>query len=148
MQRYFAIILLLVLFFIAEPTPVYKGCDLYAHFIFHFHHSNIFHLLANASCVLSLKKLRWVESYIIAVLCSFLIIEPTVGISGVLFAGIGIGIGRKAYMKGLLRCTATAFLIGLLPGVSLVFHLVSLIVGYTYGWCVESYRIYRRCRAS
>lgn len=148
MQRYFAIILLLVLFFIAEPTPVYKGCDFYAHFIFHFHHSNIFHLLANASCILSLKKLRWSESYIIAVLCSLLIVEPTVGVSGILFAGIGIGIGQRAYIKGLLRCTATASLIGLLPGVSLVFHLVSLIVGYAYGWCVESYRIYRRCRAS
>lgn len=148
MQRYFAIILLLVLFFVTEPTPVYKGCDFYAHFIFHFHHSNIFHLLANASCILALKKLRWVESYAIAVLCSFLITVPTVGISGILFAAIGMDIGKRAYMKGLLRCSVTALLIGLLPGVSLVFHLLSLISGYAYGWCVESYRIYRRCRTS
>ena len=146
MQRYLAIISLLVLFFFTEPTPVYEGCDLPAHFLFHFHHSNIFHLLANASCILALKKIRWIESYFIAVVCSFLIVEPTVGISGILFAAIGSGIGKRAYLKGLLRCSIMAFLFGLLPGVSLVFHLVSLISGYAYGWCVESYRIYRRCR--
>lgn len=148
MQRYFVIILLLVLFFTAEPTPVYEGCELLPHFVFHFHHSNIFHLLANASCILALKRIRWVESYVIAVLCSLLIVEPTVGISGILFAAIGMNIGKRAYLKGFFRCSVTAFLIGLLPGVSLVFHLLSLISGYAYGWCIESYRIYRRCRTS
>lgn len=145
MQRYFAVITLLVLFFTTEPTPVHEGCDLSARLFFHFHHSNFFHLLANASCIFAIRKIRWFESYIIAFLCSFFVTDPTVGISGILFSAIGMNIGKKAYVKGLLKCSVTALAIGLLPGVSLVYHLVSLLSGYAYGWCAESIRIYRRC---
>lgn len=144
MQRYLPLITLLVLYLTTEPTPVYKGCDILSHFTFHFNHANIWHLLANSSCVLAVRKIRWVESYAIAVACSFLVIEPTVGLSGILFSAIGLNLGKRSFTKGLFRCFVTAFLIGLLPGVSLVYHLVTLLAGYAYGWCAESIRLYRR----
>lgn len=135
-KRYSVILILLVLFFLSEPTPVYKGCELLHRFIFHFHHSNIWHLLANASCIYAMRKFRWLESYAVAFGCSWLIVEPTVGISGMVFAAIGFNLGEKRMWKGLLKCAISAVLFGLMPGVSMLFHVMCLFVGFVsiYLW--------------
>ena len=124
------ILILLVLYIFPEPTPCFYGCEFSAHFLFHFYHSNIWHLLANASCIYAMRRFRWLESYVIAVVCSFFIVEPTVGISGMVFAAIGCNLGERGMWKGLLKCGVSAFLFGLLPGVSMVFHLLCLLNGY------------------
>ena len=131
-KRLLAILILLVLFFISEPTPVYPGCDFLHRFTFHFHHSNIWHLLANASCIYVMKKFRWIEAYVIAVLCSWVIMTPTVGISGMVFAAIGCNLGGRRLWKALLKCSVSAMLFGLLPGVSMLFHLACLWLGFGF----------------
>lgn len=146
LQKVILYIAILVLFITGEPTSVHYGSDFSSHFIFHFYHANIWHLLANASCVYVMKKIRWIEAYLIAVLCSFVIVNPTIGLSGVLFAAIGINIGKNSYTKGLVRCSLSALIFGLLPNVSLLFHLSTLLIGYCYGWIVETWRLYRRCK--
>ena len=148
MRKIIVLILLLVLFIFLEPTPVFKGCEFINHFVFHFFHANVWHLLGNGVCLWVMKRMNWAASYVVAVLCSFLIVEPTVGMSGIIFSAIGINLGRRSDSVRLGRCAVSAVLFGLLPGVSLVFHLISLLVGFGYGWSIESYRIYRRCRAS
>lgn len=137
--------LLILVLLLAEPTPVFKGCALSARFMFHFHHANIFHLLANAVCFYSMRKIRWAEAYVIAVACSFFVVHPTVGLSGLLFAAAGINMGKQGNGKGASVCLLSALLCGLLPGVSLVLHVSSFLTGFAYGWCIETYRIYRRC---
>lgn len=139
-MRYFVLILLAVLYLTTEPTPCFLGCDLSAHFLFHFYHSNFWHLLANGSCIYVMKKFRWLESYVIAVVCSWLIVEPTVGISGMVFAAIGCNLGERKVWKGLMKCSVSAVLFGLLPGVSMIFHLACLLVGYFTQYLWRKYR--------
>lgn len=129
-KRYCVILILLVLYFLSEPTPVYQGCDILPRFIFHFYHSNIWHLLANASCIYAMKKFRWLESYAVAFLCSWLIVTPTVGISGIVFAAIGFNLGERESWKGLLKCSFSAVLFGLMPNVSMLFHVACLFIGF------------------
>ena len=131
-KRLFIILILLVLYFISEPTPVYPGCDLLHRFTFHFNHSNIWHLLANASCIYVMKKFRWIESYVISVLCSWVILSPTVGISGMVFAAIGCNLGKRRLWKLLFECSLSAALFGILPGVSMLFHLACLWSGFAF----------------
>ena len=129
-KRLLAILILLVLFFISEPTPVFPGCDFLHRFTFHFHHSNIWHLLANASCIYVMKKFRWIESYVISFLCSWVILSPTVGFSGMVFAAIGCNLGKIGSLKWLGKCMLSAVVFGILPGVSMIFHLSCLSSGY------------------
>ena len=129
-KRYAVILILLVLYFFSEPTPVFQGCDILHRFVFHFHHSNIWHLLANASCIYVMKKFRWLESYAVASLCSWLIVCPTIGISGMVFAAIGFNLGEKRMWRGLMKCLFSAVLFGLMPNVSMLFHVSCLLVGF------------------
>lgn len=142
-KRISVILILLVLFFISEPTPAYQGCEIWHRFIFHFYHSNIWHLMANASCIYVIRKFRWSECYVIAVLCSWLIVNPTVGISGMVFAAIGCNLGELRRWKGLLKCAVSAVVFGLLPGVSMLFHLGCLCLGVVWG-CV--YRVFKEVK--
>ena len=137
-KKIIVILILLVLYLLSEPTPVFQGCKIWHHFIFHFYHSNIWHLLANASCIYAMKKFRWLESYAVAFLCSWLIVTPTVGISGIVFSAIGFNLGERGMWKGLLKCSFSAVLFGLMPGVSMLFHVACLLVGFLsiYLWRV------------
>lgn len=141
MRKVVVLISLLVLFLLLEPTPVYKGCGFLNHLIFHFYHANIWHLLGNGLCIYAMKRMNWAVAYVIAVVCSFAIVSPTVGMSGIIFAAIGIRMGCFANVKGLWRCCISAILFGLLPGVSLVFHLLSLLAGFAYGYRCTKYRL-------
>lgn len=139
-MKYIVLILLAVLYFTTEPTPCFYGCELTARLLFHFYHSNIWHLIANGTCIYAMRKFCWIESYVIAFLCSWVIISPTVGISGMVFAAIGCNLGSQNMRKGLLKCGASAVLFGILPGVSMSFHLACLIVGYFTKYLWRKYR--------
>lgn len=136
-MKYAVLILLAVLYLTTEPTPCFQGCGFSSRLIFHFHHSNVWHLLANASCIYVMKKFRWFEAYAIAVGCSFVIVQPTVGISGMVFAAIGCNLGEHGLWKALLKCGVSAVLFGLLPGVGMMFHLACLSVGYLFTRCAK-----------
>ena len=129
-KRIVVILIFLVLYLTTEPTPVYPGCEILHRFIFHFYHTNIWHLMANASCIYVMKKFCWWEAYILAVVCSWVIVSPTLGLSGVIFAAIGCNLGERGAWKGLCKCGLSAVLFGLMPGVSMVFHLVCLVSGF------------------
>ena len=129
-KEMFVILILLVLHFTSEPTPVYTGCDILHRITFHFHHSNIWHLLANASCIYAIRNFRWIESFVVASICSFVVTCPTVGISGLVFAAIGFNLGHSGKWKALLKCSLSAVVFGLMPGVSMLFHLACLLVGF------------------
>lgn len=146
MTRYIIITVLAVLHFTAVPVPVYDGSPLYSHLFFHFFHANIFHLSGNAMCVALLRNVRWVEAYVIATLGSLWIDVPTIGFSGVIFSAIGIWYGYSAEYQKALRSLAYAVVTGMLPGVSMSYHIISLLSGFAYGWTIESIRIYRRIR--
>lgn len=136
-MKYAVLILLAVLYLTTEPTPCSQGCDFSSRLIFHFHHSNVWHLLANASCIYVMKQFRWLESYVIAVLCSFIIEQPTIGISGMVFAAIGCNLGKRGLWKGLIKCGVSAVVFGLLPGVSMLFHVTCLSAGYLFTRCTK-----------
>lgn len=131
-MKYAVLILLAVLYLTTEPTPCFNGCDFPRRLIFHFHHSNIWHLLANASCIYVMKKFRWSESYVISVLASWVIVHPTVGISGMIFAAIGCNCGERNLWKSLWKCGISAVVFGLMPGVSMLFHVVCLSAGFAW----------------
>lgn len=126
--------LLLLVYLVCTPTPAYSGCGLTDRLTFHFFHSNIWHLMANGLCIWVMKRIRWVEAYVIAVVCSACIVHPTVGISGLIFAAIGLNLGAvKGTGKWLARTAVYAVVFGLLPGVSMVFHLTTLCIGFLWG---------------
>lgn len=139
-MRYIVLTLLAVLYFTTEPTPCFYGCEFTARFLFHFYHSNIWHLIANGTCIYAMRKFCWIESYVIAFLCSWVIINPTVGISGMVFAAIGCNLGKRCMWKGLFKCSITALLFGLLPGVSMAFHLTCLLSGFFTHYLWREYR--------
>lgn len=132
--KYVVLPILLTLFLMTEPTPVYEGCDPLARLTFHFYHTNFWHLLANGLCLWVMKRIRWVEAYVTAVVCSVCIVHPTIGMSGVIFAAIGLNLGvAKGGLKRLMKTAAYAVVFGLLPGVSMGFHLMTLGMGWILG---------------
>ena len=96
-------------------------------------HANVFHLAANLYCLWLLRKVHWLPAFVIAALASLLAPTPTVGLSGFLFASIGVSCGRNLLWKQCLITLAICMLWGLFPSVSLFVHVVSLLTGYAYG---------------
>lgn len=87
----------------AHYIGFYEGCSLYTRFIYPIFHASFFHMAFNAYCfVLIMRILRKTKamsdaliliiSYISAVACTFVseMSLPTIGLSGVIYAMIGI----------------------------------------------------------
>ena len=136
-----SIVVVYILTWNNTPLAAYEGCPFINRFGYMFFHANVFHLIANIICIWSIKRHYW-ESVAIGVICSFAATSPTIGISGVIFATIGITCGIHMNRKALLYSLATALIIGLMPSISLLLHIWALIIGYIYGWCRETIRIY------
>jgi hypothetical protein len=99
----------------------------------HFIHANVFHLAGNLLCLwwMPVSLTRLLAGYALAVACAALC-PPCVGLSGVLFAIIGMAYGERR-PKGVWRCLLFCFAAGLLPGMALMFHLSTLLTGYVAG---------------
>lgn len=86
--------------FIASPDNAgfFPGSSFVSHLTYSFCHANIFHLAANLVVLWSLRnRICLCASLFAAVLASFLptyVSQPTVGLSGVIFAAIGIMWGK------------------------------------------------------
>ena len=156
---------LLVVWWLYGPTVGYAsggtaGHCFLGHFLWPLSHANVWHLAGNLYflwVVLKEGRLYMRESYVMAVLCSFLPVVPglwdilpaddsagvvaTCGFSGVLCAMIGVRWGR--WMKGCHGMTAYGtFARRVLPFVAVGFviphvnwsiHLYCLMAGVVYG---------------
>jgi len=129
--------LVIVLWYVFLPKHGYPG-DLSGHFVYVFSHANIFHLLANLLCFWLIPcRLFLLSSYLIGVLCSFLpcfCSEETVGMSGVLFAIVGISWGRIGKFRDMVWRNKWFLVIPLfLPHVNGLLHIYCMLVGYLFG---------------
>ena len=82
-------------------------------------------------------SLHIIPAYIIATAASFLpccIMEPTSGISGVLFAIVGISWGKVGKFKEMAKkCLPFIIICIFIPHVNAFIHLYCLLLGYAYG---------------
>lgn len=112
--------------------------DIRAHISYSLFHANVFHLLVNLVCLWSIRgKVRTLPAFMVAVLASYLpqfCDEPTVGLSGWLFAVFGIMWGEyKHFLQMLKVCLPYVVLTILLPGINGWLHLWCLLLGYLVG---------------
>lgn len=110
-------------------------------FLMHFHHANIFHLLANCWSVYLIRRADWIPAYFIAVLCSIPFAETTIGFSGVIFAALGMLYGKYP-SKLFWWASAIVLVTGLLPNISALFHFINLIAGFVVGYCYQMTKLY------
>ena len=112
------------------------------HLLFCFCHANVFHLLGNLFFMWVMKiPLRIIPSFIISFMCSF-IPSPimwdfkeieTCGLSGVLFASLGMAWGKVGDFRKMSRYVLVPVLIyGLIPKMNFLMHVYCLLLGYIY----------------
>lgn len=141
-----------VAFLFVGRLAFYPGCSLTERVLFPFSHANVFHLAANLLCLWMIKfPMRWPVAFLISFLTSFLPSPtwnldgisqlPTCGLSGCIFASIGMRWGEFKEFKRMLRYAVLPTLIlGLAPNINTIFHLYNLFIGYLV------FRLYDRKR--
>lgn len=92
-----------------HSVGIYQGCTLACRFIYPFFHANLMHALVNAWCLLSvvfvydnISRLRIAFAYLVTISAPAFSLEPTVGLSGVvyvLFGSISFEVGRRLYYQ-------------------------------------------------
>lgn len=129
-----------------------------AHFLYPLSHANIFHLIVNILCLFMLQcPMRLHITYPIAVIASFLpcftlyglitgsgflLSEPTMGFSGVLFAMVGISWGLIHRFRLMLWKNKWFLIIpAFLPHMNLFIHLYCLLFGYLAGHLLSCKRL-------
>lgn len=152
MQKDRAIITIGVLtsIFIAfKPFGYVKG-NVWEHFTYVFSHANIFHLAVNSLAVwyLFTSTKRITLAYIIAVICSFIAYSPlpTMGISSMLFALVGMNIFQYGKVKKRNVIFMTTYLIvGLfISNINGLLHILSFCCGAFISIIVTKYNGIRR----
>lgn len=100
-----------------------------------FFHANIFHLIVNLIALWSIKnRMEWAKGYLICVSVGFLpmyLPEPTVGLSGFLFAVFGLMWGKANQLGKAIKTVAPIIIISmLLPNINGLIHLYAFVAGY------------------
>ena len=137
MKRNDIIILIVILSYFILPQTGYEwNGSLWGHFIYPVCHANIFHLLANCFVVWLLKNPIYHSTWLIAILCSFLpcfVEQPPFGLSGVIFAHIGITWAKYGTFKDMcIRVLPLTLITGLLPNVNMMIHIYCLFAAYFF----------------
>lgn len=149
LKRYLPALLLLGLCMIVPKGAFGEGEPWYGSLIFHFTHTNIFHLLANFAVIAPFKP-RWTSlpwAYLSASAASFCPLTwlsvPTCGMSAMTFALLA----RRDALLGVWNWRLMLFnlLFGLLPNFNWKIHLASYLISFTI-WqtrkLLTGYRIY------
>lgn len=107
------------------------------HVIYNFFHANIFHLIINLMVLWGIKnKLRPHIAIPIAVVSSFLpmyVSEPTMGLSGYIFAELGLMWGNTEHWKGAIRKVLPVIIITMLiPNINGLLHLYAFFIGLVF----------------
>lgn len=123
----------------------YEGCPIFNRIAYTFCHANIFHLAINLFVLWGIRgKLFFVAPLAIAFYSSFLpmcVTEPTMGLSGFLFAWFGIAWGRALKpLQGFVAVLPYILITMLISNVNGLLHLYTFLIGL---YC--SY-IYYRCK--
>ena len=113
----------------------YEGCSWWNHLAYSFFHANIFHLAINLIVLWSIRnKMRPLRALGVGILASYLpmwVTEPTMGLSGFLFASFGLmwgetGRWKDACKKAMPFITCTM----IVPNVNGCLHLYAFWLGY------------------
>lgn len=117
------------------------------HMTCHFFHANFFHTGANVLCLLLMRPSpkQLLYAYPIAVLSTFCSDTPTVGISAIVYAYIGLYIIHwRLSNYDLLTFIIANIITIFIPNIATTMHMVSFFVGLL---CAMAYRKYEHRRA-
>lgn len=138
MNRYnnFIILFVVVIYIVFPQTGYVWNGSVLGHFTYPFCHANVFHLVCNCFCLWLFRQPLNYNAWLIAMLCSFfpcLATEPTMGMSGALFAHIGITWARlNRFGEMCRRVLPLTILFGLLPHMNMLIHIYCLFTAYFY----------------
>lgn len=119
----------------------YHGCSWENHLLYSFFHVNGFHLAINLLVLWQIKgRISPVKAFAVAVAASYLpmfVTEPTMGLSGFLFAVFGVMWGRTGRWKDAIRKAGPFILFTmLLNNVNGCLHLYCFVIGYLMEWFI------------
>ena len=121
------------------------GCKLYSRLSYSFCHTNVWHMLCNLFVLWGIRnKLCILPAYAIAVAASWLpmwVDNPTVGMSGLLFAMFGIMWGKTGMAWKCVKTGAPVIVLTMLfPNVNGLLHLYCYVVGFVVGLLYARYK--------
>lgn len=108
----------------------------------HFHHANIFHLSANVLCLYLMDPTpgRMVMSYPLAAAATLFAPDPVSGISGMLYACMGLGITHSSIsLEGWITFIAINAITIFVPGIAFAMHTASFVLGITTAFIIGRY---------
>lgn len=113
-----------------------------AHALFHFSHVNVFHLIINLWVLWQIQnRIPVVEALLIAFLASYLpmyVSEPTMGLSGFLFAAFGIMWGKTGRVVEAMKVALPFIIITmLLNNVNGLLHLYAFVLGFVSSYVLR-----------
>lgn len=136
-----AIAILALVYFIPCNAAVSTDSIWWTHFIYMFFHANIFHLIGNCYALFFLiNKRNVIPAYIIAIIVSFVPMQPTVGVSSMIFAIIGMCRVNERWQKIYLYAYLVLGLI--MPGINGIIHISSFVLGLLYKWYITNYNLF------
>lgn len=125
---------------VGQSFGIYTSCPPYNRFLYHFFHTSIIHLLVNSWCLLCLffacnTSLRaLIVAYIIATCTPIFWDTPTLGLSAMLYALLGMQSWRARDKRTYHSFISVSLLFGiLLPSVNGWIHLYAYIAGILAG---------------
>lgn len=141
---------LLCLAFYACHIGFLSGSSWQHHVLFSFCHANVFHLLVNLWVLWQTQnRIPVIGGLLVSIAASYLpmyVAEPTMGLSGFLFASFGIMWGRIGRPFGAVKAVLPFMLLTmLLSHVNGLLHLYSFVIGYA---CSCAVRVISFCRPS
>lgn len=130
-----------------EQVAVHKYAPIWTIFTHQLFHANILHLAGNLYVLLMVRAniKTLIAAYIVSVFTSLLIIEPTVGISGMLYAMLAIIFyKRNVSKKTCLLFAAMNIPMLFIPNIAAMYHITSFAAGYGVGVISKKIDEYRR----
>jgi membrane associated rhomboid family serine protease len=124
----------------------YPGCPWQNHILYSFFHVNGFHLAVNLLVLWQIRNdMKPVTSLTVATVASLLpmyVSQPTMGLSGFLFASFGLMWGRTGRWKEALK-KAMPFIICTMavPNVNGLLHFWCFVLGYIVAYCINNIKI-------
>lgn len=140
------VLVLAVAYLLPMAAVDYRSGSLATHAWSVVSHANIFHLMANAYCVLLFRWTpRWLLAFLVAVVSTFIpspvwswselgfVTAPTCGASGMILAAMADGFARAGKWKELVKYVVIPILpLTIVPNINTPIHLYCIIIAYTY----------------
>lgn len=138
-----SVALLLLFVFDVPRLSLSSDSPIWHRLVYHFFHGNVFHLLANLLALYSVSKARLSRS---ALLTSFVVAclvpatdNPVVGLSGFLFAVMGIVYGYHLPSPKSIQWAVVSYIVSAVPMlfttlVAVEVHIVALTLGLFVGF--------------